>query len=125
MAAAGIPSLSLFPVLRAAVDCRLVVSATDTVFGSGQGLRLFVSSSGASCPVIDSALLQQGLPPHLQLVEGTSAPPSIAATYSIGGHLIGERYPGESFVRLFLSDHVHVRFRAARRGYVRCRWLSG
>jgi len=67
MAAAGVPSLSLFPVLRAAVDCMLVVGATDTVFGSGQGLRLFVSSSGASCPVIDFALLQQGLPPHLQL----------------------------------------------------------
>jgi hypothetical protein len=60
MAAGDIPSLSLFPVLRAAVDCRLVVSATETVFGSGHDLRLFVSPPGTPCSVIPFSLLQRG-----------------------------------------------------------------
>eukprot|EP01043_Picozoa_sp_COSAG02_P071307 COSAG02_NODE_12979_length_1465_cov_1.476574_3_plen_105_part_00 len=58
MAAGDTPALSLFPVLRAAVDCRLVVSATETVFGSGHDLRLFVSPSGMPYPVIPFLLLQ-------------------------------------------------------------------
>lgn len=119
--------LSVFPELRAASGCALVVNRTGVAFGAGSALRLCRWPDGACWPVISFSALQLGLPSGVHLTEGTPSTPTDAVIYYINGHRIGIRFPGEDVVRLSLEDRVHLRFRTAHRrgGFTLLRWLDG